>query len=190
VEAVDKTPVEFWIEKVAMLQLDIKCQHCSDGNEVRSSSKTGTTSAETTCELLLIPSVSCPEGWIGFGVSCYKAFSDPQSWTAARQECKDLDTASDLVAITSALEQKFLDCLTEGFNTFWLGAYRDTENPNSNAWVWSNGIDAWRYQNWEKYFPSRQSSVAGTVYIYSTHFGVWRDVEDTVSSSVCEKPIN
>ena len=28
-EAVDKTPVEFWIEKVAMLQLDIKCQHVS-----------------------------------------------------------------------------------------------------------------------------------------------------------------
>eukprot|EP00058_Branchiostoma_floridae_P021420 XP_002606910.1 hypothetical protein BRAFLDRAFT_91679 [Branchiostoma floridae] len=77
--------------------------------------------------------LSCPEGWIRQGGSCYKFhINDRKSWEEARQTCRG--ESSELVSIETEEEHDFLRALT--VNGLYSGLF--DECPTNNTLFYNN----------------------------------------------------
>ncbi|KAK5900114.1 hypothetical protein CesoFtcFv8_009520 [Champsocephalus esox] len=75
--------------------------------------------------------ISCPEGWLMFGSSCYFFSTQRRSWDDGRRDCEE--RGADLVIIDSRQEQAFLT----GFSpAAWVGM---TDREREGTWVWVDG---------------------------------------------------
>ncbi|XP_019205916.1 CD209 antigen-like protein D [Oreochromis niloticus] len=74
----------------------------------------------------------CPEGWMGFGSSCYFKSTERKHWHDSRTDCQD--KGADLVIINSKEEQKFVSELSMRGES-WIGLHA-IQLTISGSWKW------------------------------------------------------
>lgn len=95
-------------------------------------------------------SFRCPNGFVGFGESCYKFVKMATSWMEAKVLCETMN--SHLVEVESPYEEQFIiervfivDPDLQEAQALWLGA---SDLMNENEWVWMHSKKVMGYHNW------------------------------------------
>ncbi|KAL9970562.1 hypothetical protein ACROYT_G022961 [Oculina patagonica] len=97
------------------------------------------------CELGYIPGEGSLVG------SCYKLFTEPETWNNATAKCKSL--GAELVKIESVEEQDFLIAtfFTASAVTYWFGL---SDQVEEGQWIWTDGSLLANYGNWRNGQPN------------------------------------
>ncbi|XP_016118361.1 ladderlectin-like [Sinocyclocheilus grahami] len=112
----------------------------------------------------------CPNGWINFGVRCYKFFSQGVNWITAERSCQSLD--ANLASVHSKLENDLLLSLLPSSTTHsWLGVH---DGEQEGEWTWSDGTP-FDYNNWCSEEPNN-AGVENCVDISWTTNRCWNDL--------------
>ncbi|KAL5010854.1 hypothetical protein ScPMuIL_013159 [Solemya velum] len=129
-------------------------------------------------EPTLVPSTSCPTGYTHYGTSCYSLMTNLQlNWQDALQDCQSSPNGN-LVSITSAYEQAFVEILTQN-KAIWIGL---SDFQSKGTYGWSDGWPV-QYTNWHSEEPS-YSDGEGCVMMET---GLWSDTQCAQELSyVCE----
>ncbi|KAL9970563.1 hypothetical protein ACROYT_G022962 [Oculina patagonica] len=128
--------------------------------------------------------------------SCYKLFTEPETWNNAAAKCKSL--GAELVKVESADENDFLikTFLTASAVTYWIGL---TDQVEEGKWMWTDGSLLANYTNWAGNNPNNLGGNQNCVHISKGSFqlgdhyikrfnGEWNDLECYFALGyVCEK---
>ncbi|KAL9970516.1 hypothetical protein ACROYT_G022903 [Oculina patagonica] len=128
--------------------------------------------------------------------SCYKLFTEPETWSNARANCESL--GAQLAKIESAVENDFIKrtFLTSSGRTFWIGL---SDQLEEGKWMWTDGSPLENYFNWEARNPNNLGgyqncghismgtfSLSG--YDFHGYDGWWNDLEcDVALGYICER---
>ena len=128
---------------------------------------------------ILVGVHNCPDGWVTYKDHCYQINAHPNqqtTWSNARRMCLDfnkpwkdkIDVAkADLVSITSADEQAFLESQYRNLKVyrgyFWTGLYKN----NSKPFAWTDHSD-FTYQNWKNGKPDASKNCSKSSLSYSS----------------------
>ena len=89
---------------------------------------------------------SCPQGWIGYGGSCYLPYVHGKTWQEANETCREMD--SHLALSKSADENEFIAVeVGRPESRVWIGLRR-----TEGEFVWSDGSKA-DFTNWPRNEP-------------------------------------
>ncbi|XP_070623469.1 asialoglycoprotein receptor 1-like [Erythrolamprus reginae] len=122
----------------------------------------------------------CPRGWHLFDRSCYWLSSATNTWTEAKEDCKEKN--AHLVVITKYLEKGFLSRLVKG-NNVWIGLkYKNEE------WRWDDGTPyTVRRIDWR---PNEPNELPDDTLLCTMMYrdGLWREAPCRAPVKwVCEK---
>ena len=138
--------------------------------------------------------ISGTESLVG---SCYKLFTEPETWNNAKAKCKTL--RAELVKIASAEENEFLTqtFLTASVANYWIGL---SDQVEEGRWMWTDGSILANYTNWGKDNPNdltgyqncghmlKGSFQLGVYYFSGYNDGEWNDFDcDHLFGYICEK---
>uniref|UniRef100_A0A3Q4MXH7 C-type lectin domain-containing protein n=1 Tax=Neolamprologus brichardi TaxID=32507 RepID=A0A3Q4MXH7_NEOBR len=74
----------------------------------------------------------CPDDWVEFMGSCYRHFTERDTWAEAEKHCQELN--AHLVSISSQEEQQFL--ISNGEEYQWIGL---SDKDMQNVFHWTDG---------------------------------------------------
>nr|XP_028593886.1 C-type lectin BjL-like isoform X2 [Podarcis muralis] len=120
----------------------------------------------------------CERGWVQYQNACYKAVTQPMTWTDAEMACQRYDRDSHLASIHSPEENDFIFHLmgkpldyTKG-KAYWIGAH-DTFKEGDFVWTDGSKFD------YRTFPPSQPDGLAGEHYLGSwvlqNGFVTWND---------------
>jgi len=100
------------------------------------------------------------EGAVAYNGSSYKVYTEPMTWTEAKEYCEAL--GGHLVCITSQEEQDFINGLVaySEKNCCWIGGYREGE-----SWEWVTG-EKFEYTNWAEIEPSNENGNETRIHLF------------------------
>nr|XP_028593876.1 snaclec 3-like isoform X1 [Podarcis muralis] len=108
----------------------------------------------------------CERGWVQYQNACYKAVTQPMTWTDAEMACQRYDRDSHLASIHSPEENDFIFHLmgkpldyTKG-KAYWIGAH-DTFKEGDFVWTDGSKFD------YRTFPPSQPDGLAGEHYLGS-----------------------
>ncbi|KAF1394477.1 hypothetical protein PFLUV_G00000710 [Perca fluviatilis] len=80
----------------------------------------------------------CPDGWTGFGCSCYFKSKKEDYWYGRRDDCEQ--RGAHLVVINNEEEQKFVTELSKD-GQYWIGLQKEQSQGEQNPgeWKWVDG---------------------------------------------------
>ncbi|XP_028423789.1 CD209 antigen-like protein E [Perca flavescens] len=80
----------------------------------------------------------CPDGWKGFGCSCYFKSKKEDYWYGRRDDCEQ--RGAHLVVINNEEEQKFVTELSKD-GQYWIGLQKEQRQGEQNPgeWKWVDG---------------------------------------------------
>ncbi|KAK3800971.1 hypothetical protein RRG08_001219 [Elysia crispata] len=110
----------------------------------------------------------CPEGFAGFGDSCFSQSLAATTWESARLVCRKAGDGGDLASINSKEELEFIQ-KTFGGGTDelrWIGLYKDSPGT---PYTWANG-DTMQYFPWASDYPGDESSGYVALSLTNLHF--------------------
>ena len=133
--------------------------------------------------------LDCPNGWDGYGNSCYKFVVQSLSvrglnWENARRDC--LGYGGDLVSIANQSEMSFIYGKSSKVQNqhYWIGL---NDRLNESLFVWSDGTpyNASVYSNWH---PGEPNDRAGEDCV-ELHRTRWNDNGcNDEFGYICERP--
>ena len=99
-----------------------------------------------------------------------------KTWENARNYCKNLapNNGGDLVSIHDTETNNYLGNLGQTVGTPWIGAFRQSSDPDD--WAWTDG-SAFDYSNWHSGggYPTDRSHVNG-IMLWSSW--AWADTDE------------
>jgi len=132
-------------------------------------------------------SSACPLGFDSSGLGCYKLVKSSKQWYSAEVECAR--HGGNLAVITSDLDQravrKYLDQQSNGMRfAVWIGL---TDVMGEGNWMWSNGQQLGRYNNWYPGEPNNYHGKQDCVYMAMQYDYQWLDLDcEAYRFSLCE----
>eukprot|EP00927_Polykrikos_kofoidii_P072245 TRINITY_DN68388_c0_g1_i1.p1 TRINITY_DN68388_c0_g1~~TRINITY_DN68388_c0_g1_i1.p1 ORF type:complete len:311 (+),score=23.92 TRINITY_DN68388_c0_g1_i1:182-1114(+) len=90
-----------------------------------------------------IPSDGCPNGWVEFSESCFRAYREPRNWQDAEKSC--VDNGGHLASVHDEREKMFIWNLTRTYA--WLGHHCANSQcagtgSRLSFWEWSDQSDS------------------------------------------------
>ncbi|NXU49699.1 REG4 protein, partial [Turnix velox] len=81
----------------------------------------------------------CPEGWYYYKLSCFRYFSQPQTWEEAERQCQTSYSGAHLAWVEEPREATTLQKAISYYQRVqhvWIGLHYSQEN---RSWQWSSG---------------------------------------------------
>jgi len=109
---------------------------------------------------LVVDAAKDIEGTAAYNGSSYKIYTEPMTWTQAKEYCEAL--GGHLVSITSQEEQDFIEGLLaySEKNCCWIGGYKE-----GDRWKWVSG-EEFEYNNWAEIEPNNENGNETRIHLF------------------------
>ena len=125
---------------------------------------------------------ACPQHWLSWGDSCYRAYKGPKSWNDSLKFCRE--NQADLVSLNSAEENQFVLQNVDATKGLWIGLMKD-KKMGLFRWTSEENVD---FKNWltEPDISGREN--CGEMVDFSRYRGKWNDKRcSSALPFICEK---
>ena len=126
--------------------------------------------------------VACPQHWLGWGDSCYRAFKGPKSWNDSLTFCRE--NQADLASLNSAEENQFVFQNVDATKGIWIGLVKD-KKLKLFRWTSEENVD---FKNWHEEPVINGPDNCGEMVDYIGHRGKWHNTLCSKALAfICEK---
>ena len=119
---------------------------------------------------------ACPQHWLSWGDSCYRAYKDSKSWNDSLTFCREKQ--ADLASLTSAEENQFVFQNIDATKGIWIGLVKD-QILGLFRWTSEEKVD---FKNWVTEPVINGTENCGEMVDYGSYRGKWND-------KGCSKPL-
>lgn len=138
------------------------------------------------CEILPLLSAeglaACPQHWLSWGDSCYRAYKGPKTWSDSLKFCRE--NQADLASLNSAEENQFVFQNVDATNGIWIGLMKD-KKMRLFRWTSEEKVG---FKNWDREPDINGPGNCGEMVDYGSHRGKWNNrVCSTFLAFICEK---
>ena len=145
----------------------------------------GSSSLIKTTAIHSIGLADCPQHWLSWGDSCYRAYKGPKSWNDSLTFCRE--NQADLVSLNSAEENQFVLFLFQSINTtkgIWIGLVKD-KKLQLFRWTSEERVG---FKNWAEEPDINGLENCGEMVDYGSYRGKWNDIGCSSGLPfICEK---
>ena len=135
-----------------------------------------------TTVTLLTGLAACPQHWLGWGDSCYRAYKGPKSSNDSLKFCRE--NQADLVSLNSAEENQFVFQNVDASRGIWIGLVKD-QKLGLFRWTSEEKVG---FKNWVIEPDINTSQNCGEMLDYGNYRGKWNDKRcSTTLPFICEK---
>ena len=142
----------------------------------------GRSSFITTTAIRLTGLEACPQHWLSWGDSCYRAYKGPKSWNDSLTFCRE--NQADLASLNSAEENQFVFQNVDATKGIWIGLVKD-QKLRLFRWTSEEKVG---FKNWITEPDINGNENCGEMLDYASFRGKWNDKPcSSTLSFVCEK---
>ncbi|CAG0898068.1 unnamed protein product [Cyprideis torosa] len=174
--------IQQFINRLSILEIELQRERGKAAAALKKCEK-----SSDTAEL---PSIlTCPEGFLLLGRSCYALGHKWLSWHASQTHCRSLAPNGRLAEIDTREKSELITrYYTENRPLgcwYWIGA---EENGNTNQYSWSSTKTPVKFYNWGENQPT-SSNAEDKISIDCSHGWKWYDQPQSyLSYQLCEAP--